>query len=77
MMGLHGETNIGRASLQLLTLLLIVSFAAIPVRCDASAAPHSIFVDPMVMDAAADRQSDAEPVANTISTTPECSRWPA
>lgn len=51
-------------ALQLLTLLLVVSFAAIPVRCDASMAPHSIFVDPVAMDADADRQSDAAPVDN-------------
>ena len=35
---------------RLATLVLIVSFAFIPVRCDASTAPHSIFVDPIALD---------------------------
>ncbi len=43
--------------LQLVTLLLIVSFAFIPVRCDASTAPHSIFVDPVVAERAGDAQA--------------------
>jgi len=36
--------------IRLVTILLIVSFAFIPVRCDASTAPHSIFVDPTGMN---------------------------
>ena len=36
--------------IRLISLLLIVSFAFIPVRCDASAAPHSIFIAPGVMN---------------------------
>lgn len=36
--------------IRLVTLVLIVSFAFIPVRCDASTAPHSIFVDPIGMN---------------------------
>lgn len=34
-------------TVRVLTLLLVLSFAAIPVRCDVSAAPHSIFDDPV------------------------------
>lgn len=34
-------------ALRVITLLLVVSFAFIPVRCDASSAPHSIFLDPI------------------------------
>ena len=33
----------------LISLVLIVSFAFIPVRCDASDAPHSIFVSPNML----------------------------
>lgn len=35
---------------RLATLVLIVSFAFIPVRCDASTAPHSIFIDPTALN---------------------------
>lgn len=35
--------------IRLITLMLVVSFVFIPVRCDASAAPHSIFVAPVAM----------------------------
>ena len=38
-----------RLGIPLVSLLLIVSFAFIPVRCDASAAPHSIFVSPTML----------------------------
>jgi len=53
----------GTRALKLVTLLLIASFALIPVRCDASTAPHSIFTDPMTVDAADDK-SDAESVTH-------------
>ena len=46
-------------ALRVVTLLLVVSFAFIPVRCDASSAPHSIFVDPV--------PSGGEPVARSSS----------
>lgn len=36
--------------LRLVSLLVIVSFAFIPVRCDASTAPHSIFVAPDMLN---------------------------
>jgi hypothetical protein len=36
--------------LRLVSLLVIVSFTFIPVRCDASAAPHSIFVAPNMLN---------------------------
>jgi hypothetical protein len=45
---------------RLATLVLIVSFAFIPVRCDASTAPHSIFVDPVALDGPATHAHHAE-----------------
>lgn len=38
--------------MSLISLLLVVSFALIPVRCDASTAPHSIFVSPNMLNQA-------------------------
>lgn len=35
----------------MVSLLLVLSFAFIPVRCDASTAPHSIFVSPTMLNA--------------------------
>lgn len=35
--------------LRIVTVLVVLSFAFIPVRCDASTAPHSIFVDPVTL----------------------------
>lgn len=49
--------------LQLVTLLVLVSFAFIPVRCDASAAPHSIFVDPVAIDT----EHEADPSGSQMS----------
>jgi hypothetical protein len=43
--------NYRRCGIRLVSLFLIVSFAVIPVRCDVSAAPHSIFTAPGVMNA--------------------------
>ncbi|HET9662390.1 MAG TPA: hypothetical protein VFP05_18835 [Thermomicrobiales bacterium] len=39
-----------RWGIQLVSLFLIVSFAVIPVRCDVSAAPHSIFAAPNMLN---------------------------
>ncbi len=39
-----GHNRTRTLGLQVIALLLIVSFVCIPVRCDASAAPHSIFM---------------------------------
>lgn len=38
--------------MSLISLVLVVSFALIPVRCDASTAPHSIFVSPNMLNQA-------------------------
>jgi len=39
--------------MSLISLLLVVSFVLIPVRCDASTAPHSIFVSPNMLNPSA------------------------
>ncbi|MCO5221773.1 MAG: hypothetical protein M9947_09370 [Thermomicrobiales bacterium] len=39
--------------------LLVLSFLSIPVRCDVSAAPHSIFVDPPPTSTNGDHRSHA------------------
>lgn len=50
--------------IRLVSLLLIVSFAFIPVRCDASAAPHSIFVAPGAMNEAGGHTHHASGIAH-------------
>lgn len=44
----HATARYRRWGLRPVVLLLVVSFMFIPVRCNASSAPHSIFVDPVV-----------------------------
>ncbi len=44
---------------RLATLLLIVSFVFSPVRCDASSAPHSLFVDPVPSGGEQDARSSS------------------
>lgn len=58
----------GARGLRLVILLVIVSFAFIPVRCDASSAPHSIFVDPVVLDS--ERGSHHASASHTQSEMP-------
>lgn len=58
--------------LWLVSLLVITSFAFIPVRCDASAAPHSIFLAPNMLNHSGEHAHHAaeKPQGSSAKTVP-------
>lgn len=54
--------------MSLISLLLVISFVFIPVRCDASTAPHSIFVSPTMLNQMAGHQHHTQNINQSEAT---------
>lgn len=65
MMLANWTTYLRTRGMPLISLAVILSFVFIPVRCDASTAPHSIFVSPNMLNQTSDHQHHAASAARS------------